>query len=394
MRNSAPHTAHERSPRRNTIITRLAVIVAIAATCLMAWTQVSTIMTGPPAGGSDQGALTPAALDGEPLLIKHGWDIPDISFVVSNSTTMEQMPFDGVVMRMDDGLSSAVQSQEPVTHEAFRGTLAPLADADLTSMKHNFLIIYSTPAGDIFDNWSTPLSNYTNMARAANEAGLEGIFFDNEEYFGNALDMDANCAGGRTADECRTQAFHRGQQVLDAIRSGWPDAEILIAHGPYVGEAETSDYLDAHGMSFNDVSRTNVLRGAFAAGIASATVGNDAQYIDGGQVYSARTLQNFTDLKSWQEEGSLTSGSLVPEDQRPQWAASTSAAFGVYDASASSPPMNPGAWEATLTNALHATDRYVWAYTEKHDWWGTGHPTSSVPDTWVAATRQARDTIR
>lgn len=394
MKKSAPRTAHERPPGRSTSITRLAVIVALAVTGLMVWTQASRITAGPPAGSSDQGDLAPAALDGEPLLIKHGWDIPDISFVASNATTMEQMPFDGVVMQMDDGLSSAVQSQEPVTLDAFRGALAPLAGADLTSMKHNFLMIYSTPAGDIFDNWSTPLSNYTNMARAADEAGLEGIFFDNEEYFGSAVDMDDNCTGDRTADECRAQAFLRGRQVLDAIRSGWPDAEVLIAHGPYIGDAETSDYLEAHDMSFNDVSRTNALRGAFAAGIASATIGTAAQYIDGGQVYSARTVQNFTDLKSWQEQGSLTSGSLVPEDQRSQWATSTSAAFGVYDASTSDPPMNSRAWEATLTNALHVTDRYVWAYTEQHDWWGTGHPNSSVPDSWVAATRQARETTR
>lgn len=391
MKNSAPHSARERPPRRNTFITQLAVCVALAATGLLIWAQVSTIATGPIVDSSNQDTITPENPDSDPLLIKHGWDIPNISFVASNAASMERMPFDGAVMQMDNGLSSAVQNQEPVTHEAFRSALAPLADVDFTSLKHNFLIVYSTPAGSIFDDWSTPLSNYTNVARAANEAGFEGIFLDNEEYFGSALNDDDNCTDGRAVDQCRIQAFHRGQQVTNAIRSGWSDAKVFIAHGPYIGEAETSDYLEAHGMSFNDVSRTNVLRGDFSAGIASATVGNNAQYIDGGQVYSARTLQNFRDLKSWQEEGSLTPGSLVPEDLRPQWAASASAAFGVYDASGSSPPMTPGVWETTLTNALHTTDRYVWAYTEKHDWWGTGHPNTSVPTAWVTATRQARD---
>lgn len=394
MKNTTPYIAHERPPRRPTTITRVAVLIALAATGLLAWMALSTIPPGPTVDNSAEDALTPTDRDSGPLLIKHGWDIPDISFVASNATNMEQMPFDGVVMRMDDDLSSAVQRQEPITYETFRSALAPLEAADLKSLKHNFLIIYSTPTGDIFDSWSTPLSNYADMARAANEANFEGIFFDNEEYFGSALDDDYNCAGDRTVDQCRTQAFHRGHQVVDAIRSTWPDAKIIIARGPYISEAETSDYLNAHGVAFNDVSRANALRGAFAAGMASATVGNDAQYIDGGQVYSARTLQHFKDLKSWQKEGQLTQGSLVPEDLRPQWAASTSAAFGVYDASASSPPMGPGVWGTTLTNALLTTDRYVWAYTEKHDWWGTGHPNTSVPAAWVNATRQARDDTR
>lgn len=383
--------SREHSPGRKALTTQLTVCITLAVTGLLIWAHASTITTGPILASSDQDTITPVSLDSDPLLIKHGWDIPDISFVASHAASMDRMPFDGAVMQMDNGLSSAVQNQEPVTHEEFSGALAPLANVDMTSLEHNFLIIYSTPAGDIFDDWSTPLSNYANAARAAKEAGFEGIFFDNEEYFGSALDNDDNCTGDRTVDRCRTQAFHRGQQVTNAIRSGWPDAKIFIAHGPYISDAETSDYLEAHGMPFNDVSRANTLRGAFTAGIASATVDSDIQYIDGGQVYSARTLQNFRDLKSWQEEGSLTPRSLVPEDLRPQWAASTSAAFGVYDASDSGPPMNPGAWETTLTNALNTTDHYVWAYTEKHDWWGTGHPNTSVPNAWVTATRRARD---
>src|SRR5690625_7283011 len=105
---------------------------------------------------------------------------------------MERMPFDGVVMRMGDGLSSAVQRQEPVGHEVFRNALAPLKNADLKSLKHNFLIVYSTPAGDIFDNWSTPLDNYSNMAKAASATDLEGIFFDNEECFGCFLRLSTS----------------------------------------------------------------------------------------------------------------------------------------------------------------------------------------------------------
>src|SRR5690625_5735147 len=79
------------------------------------------------------------------------------------------------------------------------------------------------------------------MAKAANATDLEGIYYDNEEYFGNALDEDANCSGERTIDQCRTQAFHRGHNVMNAILSSWPDARILIARGPYISAPETAE---------------------------------------------------------------------------------------------------------------------------------------------------------
>src|SRR5699024_12017897 len=113
------------------------------------------------------------------------------------------------------------------------------------------------------------------------------------------------------------------------------------------------------GMEFDVISRANALSGEFAAGRDAATVGKNAQYIDGGQVYSARTIQIFAALRTWQKYGSLTPGSLIPKDLRPHWPGSTSAAFGVYDASPSAPAMDHEVWGTTLTNALHTTDRYV-----------------------------------
>lgn len=386
---SDPTSDPPRRPRRS--VAKVAGIIALAAIGLLTWPQPPKKAAVPDMGSVAQGPSEPTGAANTPLLIKHGWDIPNVTFAASNTASMTQMPFDGVVIRMDNGLSAAVQRQDPISYETFKKALFPLKHANLKHMKRNFLIVYSTPAGDIFDSWSTPLSNYENVARAAREVGFEGIFFDNEEYFGNALDRRDNCGGGRADYQCRVQASHQGHQVMNAICSGWPEARVLIAHGPYIGDDKTADHLNAHGMHFNDIAWANTIRGDFAVGMASATIGNSAQFIDGGEVYSARTPQNFKDLKHWQKEGFATQGSLVPDHLAPHWAANTSAAFGVYDSSPGVPPMEPDLWESTLTNALHATDRYVWAYTEKHDWWGIGHPGSSVPAAWVNATRRARE---
>src|SRR5699024_706431 len=271
MNSSAPHNAHEYPPRRKMLIRQLAVVIALATACVLAGTELFQVTPESTVDDPVQSPSASAAPDSGPLLIKHGWDIPDVSFVTSNAKSMERMPFDGVVMRMGDGLSSAEQRQEPIGHEVFRNALAPLKNADLKSLKHNFLIVYSTPAGDIFDNWSTPLDNYSNMGKAAGATDLEGIFFDNEEYFRNALDEDANCSGERTIDQARPQALHRRHSVMTAIVFGGPGARFLITRGAYVSAPEPADHCDRKGLEISSISRATLLPGDFAAGMASPT---------------------------------------------------------------------------------------------------------------------------
>jgi hypothetical protein len=43
---------------------------------------------------------------------------------------------------------------------------------------------------------------------------------------------------------------------------------------------------------------------------------------------------------------------------------------------------------------MQAENELVWTYTEQHDWWGTGFPTTAVPADWKTAMSAARDTGR
>lgn len=329
----------------------------------------------------------------EPLLIKHGWDLPSATFVGENSSRMDEMPFDGVVLRMDDGLSSKVQTQETINYEQFRSSLEPLEGVKLDNLRHNFLIVYSAPAGDIFDDWSVPLSNFKNMAQAAREAGFEGIFFDNEEYFGKAFSYPASCAGDRSLEECREQAYLRGSQVMEAIIAGWPDVTLIAAHGSYLSDHATSGYFSDHGIAWNNIADANEIRGYFTVGLAAGTQGEPAQFVDGGQVYAARSEKDFRSVRYWQQKGIAEHGEMIPEEIRSEWPDLVSSAFGVYDKPdlIGHTPMDVDVWGDTLSAALNITDRYVWAYTERYDWWGTGHPVTDVPPEWVDATVQSRN---
>lgn len=326
-----------------------------------------------------------------PFMIKHGWDIPSATFVADNSTYMDSFPFDGVIIRMDNGLSTKVQTQSPINYHQFKSSLDPLKRINLENLKHNFLIVYSTPSGDLFDDWSTPLKNFSHMARAAKEAGLEGIFFDNEEYFGDAVDFPENCQGGKTISQCRDQAYLRGREVMEAIISGWPDVKLIATIGPYLSEGKTANYFNDRGIYWNDVAWANQLRGSFIIGMASATRGTPAQFIDGGEIYSAKTKENFEDIKYWQTKGIAHQGDLIPEDLRASWPNIVSSSFGVYDKAQMSEGVYIDAvsWKTTLMNALEVADDYVWAYTERYNWWDTEKTEEAVPTEWVILTRQA-----
>ena len=86
--------------------------------------------------------------------------------------------------------------------------------------------------------------------------------------------------------------------------------------------------------------------------------------------------------------------SLIPAHLKGVWAQTVSAGFGVMDIPWIGVGMDLTTWAPTLTNALAATDEYVWAYTERHDWWGSGWPSTPVPADWVEATRRAKATIQ
>lgn len=332
---------------------------------------------------SDSVDHQPAAA--EPLLIKHGWDVPTPEYVRSNVTELEKLPFDGLTIKT--ARSHQVQSQTPISYEEFRQDLAPVSETTFHSLSNNFVMVYAAPAGDLFSDWTVPISNFRNIAQASLEAGLVGVFYDDEEYFGEALQYPGNCAD-RTLEECRAQAQLRGRQVMEAMRSVWPQVRVITAHGPGISAPEAGENLK--GLDYNDVAWANPLVGSFIVGLVEGSAGSEARVIDGGEIYTARTLQQFETIKSWQKELLPEKSGLVPDSLKPLWSSTMSSSFGVYDLPSEGVPMDAATWRTTLANALATTDEYVWAYTERYDWTGTGWPADRVPAEWLDATRAAR----
>src|SRR5262249_30786915 len=119
--------------------------------------------------------------------------------------------------------------------------LAPL-QGKFKHFTQNFVEVMIDNPGDVFDDaaWRTTIENWRLMARAAREAGFVGIFFDNEEYTGHWLNYPADYPNPtHTLDEYRTQTRLRGTQIMQAIVAEFPNAVLLVYHGPYVSEPKT-----------------------------------------------------------------------------------------------------------------------------------------------------------
>ncbi|MGI6172521.1 MAG: hypothetical protein ACOYI8_01325 [Christensenellales bacterium] len=335
------------------------------------------------------GESMPSPEPQRPLLVKHGWEFPTVTFVSENIRTMEKRPVDGVAISMDDNLSEKVMRTEPISYAQFAENLRPLAKLNSPTLKHNFIIVFATPAGNIFEEgWDVVVQNFGNLARAAKEVGVEGIFFDIEEYFGDALVYPTNCGEDKTVEEARSKMRERGRQIMDAMRAEWSDVRFLSTHGPYLSDSATFQFLAENGMPANDVAWANVMNASLLVGMMQSAYGTEARFIDGGEFYGARTLEQFQAIKYWQKDGMAKYSEIIPEDFRPYWSNALSSSFGIYDAC---DDMDAATWKSTVTNALKTADDYVWLYSERYDWWREENcwPETPLPEAWDDATKEA-----
>jgi hypothetical protein len=317
------------------------------------------------------------------LLIKHGQDVPYPDWVGSHVATMDTMPFDGFVVTTK--LSGSVQSQTALSRAAFDAELAPLKRAAFKNLTKNFVIIRTTAAGSWFGDHTTPANNFGVVSASARDAGLHGIVFDNEAYSGPVFN-DTHCAGKPIA-ECRDRVRAVGKQTMSAMIGAWPDVVVLVFLGPYISEPKTATFFKGY-FPYNDVSAANQTLTSFIVGMVEVTVGTTARVVDGGEIYTQRTLEQFERSYLWQKTELAKQSSLFPPTL--DYPAAISVSFGVYDQPYLGATMSAAIFEPTIVNAMKRADRYVWLYTEKYDWWGTGFPATKVPVEWVDAVRRAR----
>jgi hypothetical protein len=332
--------------------------------------------------------------EGARLILHQQTEIPprrtSPSFVANNIDYIETLPFDGITV--DIPASLTLMRGQPISYsEMYDDGLAPLTNV-FTRMRHNFVMVYIDYPGDVFDDnaWAVTVQNWRNLARAARDAGLTGIFLDNEAYRTQWTDYpeDYNSPPHSLA-EYQAQTHRRGREIMEAMVSEFPEIELLVFHGPYLSEPKTPLHVR---MDQAGPSTEHELHGPFFVGFLDA-LGDRAKLIDGGEFYQYRTADDFRKSYEWRNWGmpsEATDSAIIPEHLRDSWPDKVSISYGFYTRKYHQTPMDPCIMQIALEHALRQADDYVWVYTEDHAWMAPG----GMPKIWSDYIGLAVDTVR
>jgi hypothetical protein len=297
----------------------------------------------------------------------HGEPTPTPDFIQASFAFLETQPFNGMIVYLRDpafavNATTGIMTNTPVTHASIASILDPLKGLPFTQMRENFGHVIGNSPPDFFDDWSVPIQNFANLARALKEAGLKGFFFDNEQYFSP---WGAYPAGVAYPDiplsEYEAQASLRGRQVMEAMAAEFPEIVVLTLHGPYISESRAVRQM-GHSMDTSFYA----LLGPFFVGLLQGA-GSLAQVVDGGELYWLRTAADFRGsygLRKYGLASDLIDCSFIPPDLRPDWPGLSSISFGILDRPFLGEDMDPAILTTTLSNAIARADRWVWLYTE------------------------------
>lgn len=316
-------------------------------------------------------------------LIEYGWDVPSTRFVREHVREMEKVPFDGVVIKVlpkpdssegTESLGWKAWSKTRLTPEQYEHAIADLKVTKFTRFTDNFIQLISAP-GDVdwFDkDWDSIAYNAACLARVAKLGGCKGIMLDPEDY-GNCLwgyaNISAKLKDGRTFDEYAAKIRQRGAEFMRAINKEYHDVTILSLVGPALSCLHKDIKEDRYGLLY-----------AFFEGMCEvATPGTTI--IDGfEQSYGYRDLKDFRYGRLIMRDYAKI---LFATKNRGEFTEHMRAGFGIWadygiagwhtDCFAMN-YFTPDGLRESLSNALRASDEYVWVYSEKMKWWNFNVP--------------------
>jgi hypothetical protein len=223
------------------------------------------------------------------------------------------------------------------------------------------------------------------LAKVLKEKGIEGIFFDNEEYRRPLFNYPEDCSDpSKSLQEYQDQARLRGRQIMQAIGGEYPQIVFVVLHGPYSSCSSTPENVRGGATKW----QLEELRGPFSVGLIEG-LANRSRFVDGGEIYGYRTADDFQvsyDFRKYGIASPETNCSFISNYLRSVWPLKVSIAFGVYNHPFAGQAMTPAILRSTLKRALQRCDDYVWLYFEKQNWYAPGE----IPQEWVDAVVAAR----
>jgi hypothetical protein len=309
-------------------------------------------------------------------LILWGAGAPDTRQFRDQIKLMEKTPFDGTVISAvgkDGGqapnLAWSAFSRTAIKREAFKEAVQDLKETKRRKFTDCFLRFNVTPGNvDYFDDegWAAIVSNAKLAAWVAHEGGLKGWMFDTEPYENHPFSYrHQGQAKSRSFDQYKAAARQRGRELIHAVNEEFPDITILFTF--------TSTLAVAHHDKLSDSDYG--LLPSFMDGIFEGA-SEKTSLVDANEfAYPYKTRKEFEFLFVHTHVGGRRM-SAVPDlyDKR------VSVGFGIWmdcdwrgvgwdPVHTEKNHFQPEELRNSLREALDLSNRYVWLYSEKVNWW-------------------------
>jgi hypothetical protein len=333
-------------------------------------------------------------------LIYYGWGSPDSQYVRDHWPQMEEMPFDGVGIKVavdrqawqqgkkgtDNQLGWQVMGQKGFQIDGFRAAIADLKAARWKTLTDNFLPVALSPRYaarlNWFDDrrWHIVLHNFGILAQIAADGGLKGLILDPEHYgFSLFHYADQRQQVDQPFEEYVKVVRQRGREVMTAIAAHLPHAVCFSLYG--------------YTLPLDNLKRSKSLQEAaygllpaFYDGLLEAMPAA-AVLIDGYEHAFAfkRRNQFLNGYRSIHREAVKLSA--VPERYRER----VRAGFGLWLDHKEQPDyFTSEEWRQAVRAALEVSDGYVWVYSHGPRFF----PLAGVETSYIQAMADARYGVR
>lgn len=335
----------------------------------------------------------------EKKLIEYGWDVPTPTFVAEHIADMEQRPFDGLILRVPN-IGQIFEARKWDRTEV-EGEFEALARIAWSSFTDNFIVMYAASTMDWFSDadWDCVLHNVGLCAEAAQIGRCVGLCFDPEPYGPNPWHYPSQVhAAERTFADYEQKVRERGAQFVARIQDFMPAPVIhtffqlsyfaAIATEPDAGRRSQALAREYYGLL---PAFLNGMLDAANPGTA-ITDGNESSY------YYTDPLQYYRAFHTIRQLGL----GLVAPENRSKYLAQVQCSQALYVdyLFAYWPHATPGRhmtpeerahwFEHNTYWALTTSDRYVWLYSEKMNWWTNENIPPGLPEAVASAREKVR----
>lgn len=305
-------------------------------------------------------------------IIEFGWDYPTVKYLLKHINQMGKKPFDGVVFSFDFKVYDAFDTLH-YPDSVFQ--FEQLRKLKWGALSDNFIFVRGeSPNGAewLSDNsWNNISANLKNISKSVQLSRAKGILFDPEYYIPdstkNPWKYSSELYSGLSYDQVGAFVKKRGKQFIQSLQSYSPDIKILFTWMFGLVAAQNN---------IAPIQKTDMgLIPFFIQGVLEGA--NDkCELIDGNEFsYGYMESAHFI----WAGERIRASGrKYIKDDFQSKWDKISIAQAVFFDGiMATSSALKKGYDTATkkrwlysnLYDAMKTTDKYVWFYNEKINWW-------------------------